>query len=63
MQKYYGGRKAYLVLDEGVDPLQHPLAGELIGQVGLNLLGWGVGGGGEAQSQCIRCISSRKGPK
>lgn len=43
MHKYYGGRKTYLVLDEGVDPLQHSLAGELIGQVGLNLLGWGWG--------------------
>lgn len=27
----------YLVLNEGVDSLQHPLTGELIGQVGLNL--------------------------
>lgn len=28
----------YLVLNEGVDSLQHPLTGELIGQVGLNLI-------------------------
>lgn len=31
-----GGK--YLILYKGVDSLQHPLAGELIGQVGLNLL-------------------------
>lgn len=30
-------QRQYLVLDEGVHSLQHPLAGELIGQVGLNL--------------------------
>ena len=27
----------YLVLDEGVDPLQHAFTGELVGQVGFNL--------------------------
>lgn len=30
--------RQYLVLNEGVDSLQHPLTGELIGQVGLNLI-------------------------
>lgn len=32
------GRCVYLVLDEGVDSLQHPLTGELVGQVGLDLI-------------------------
>lgn len=30
--------RPYLVLDEGVHSLQHPLTGELVGQVGLNLM-------------------------
>lgn len=29
--------RSYLILNEGVDSLQHPLTGELIGQVGLDL--------------------------
>lgn len=37
----------YLILYKGVDSLQHPLAGELIGQVGLDLL---------AQTQRVRTL-------
>ena len=33
----YGCVCAYLVLYEGVDPLQHAFTGELVGQVGFDL--------------------------
>lgn len=41
----------YLVLNEGVDSLQHPLTGELVGQVGLDLIT------GERKRKRTLCVS------
>jgi len=49
-------RRNYLVLNEGVDSLQHPLTGELVGQVGLNLITQTQGGQRSVSHAVCVCV-------